>query len=62
MPLRILLIILAFLLFTNLLFLIVSFLLNTNIYKTHGKLILNFYGICALFIVILYFLLPILNR
>lgn len=58
MPLRILFILLAFLIFTNLVIMLVSLVMNTNLYKTHGKLILNCYGIFALIIIVIYFLLP----
>ena len=59
MPLRILFIIFAFLLFTNLLILILSFITNQNLYKTKGKLILNCYAILAIIVLIIYFILPI---
>lgn len=61
MPLRILFLILAFLVFANLIIITVSFLFNTNLYKTHGKLILNFFIVIALLIVILYSILPFVN-
>lgn len=61
MPLRILFILSAFLIFTNIIIIIVSLLINQNLYKTHGKLILNIYGICALIMVVVYFLLPLIS-
>ena len=54
MPLRILFLLLAFVIITNLIIMLLGFLFNKNLYKTHGKLIANGYGICALIIVILY--------
>lgn len=59
MPLRILFIIFAFLLFSNLIILILSFLTNQNLYKTKGKLIFNFYAVLAIVIVVIYFILPV---
>ena len=59
MPLRILFIIFAFLLFTNLIILILSFILNQNLYKTKGKLILNCYAVLAIIVLIIYFILPV---
>ena len=59
MPLRILFIIFAFLLFSNLIILILSFLTNQNLYKTKGKLIFNFFAVLAIIIVVIYFILPV---
>lgn len=54
MPLRILFLLLAFVIFTNLVILLLCFILKKNLYQTHGKLIANCYGIFALILVILY--------
>lgn len=54
MPLRILFLLLAFVIFTNLVIMLLSLVLKKNLYKTHGKLIANCYGIFALIILILY--------
>ena len=54
MPLRILFLLLAFVIFTNLVIMLLSVVLKKNLYQTHGKLIAKCYGIFALIIVILY--------
>lgn len=59
MPLRILFLLLAFVIFTNLIILLLSLILNKNLYQTHGKLIAKCYGVFALIIIILYFALSI---
>lgn len=59
MPLRILFLLLGFVIFTNLILMLLSLILNKNLYKIHGKLIANCYGIFALILVILYFALSI---
>lgn len=59
MPLRILFLLLAFVIFTNLIIMLLSLLLGKNLYQTHGKLIANCYGIFALIIIVLYFALSI---
>lgn len=59
MPLRILFLLLAFVIFTNLIIMLLGLIFGKNLYKTHGKLIANSYGIFALVILILYFALSI---
>lgn len=59
MPLRILFLLLGFVIFTNLILMLLSLILNKNLYKIHGKLIANCYGIFALILVVLYFALSI---
>ena len=59
MPLRILFLLLGFVIFTNLVLMLLSLILNKNLYKIHGKLIANCYGIFALILVVLYFALSI---
>lgn len=54
MPLRILFLLLAFVIFTNLIIMLLSLIMKKNLYKTHGKLIAKCYGIFALVIIILY--------
>jgi hypothetical protein len=54
MPLRVLFLLLSFVIFTNLVLMLLSAILNKNLYKTHGKLIANCYGIFILILVILY--------
>jgi len=54
MPLRILFLLLAFVIFTNLIIMLLSLIFNQNLYKTHGRLIANSYGIFALILIILY--------
>ena len=62
MPLRILFIIFAFLLFTNIVILILSLLTNQNLYKTKRKLIINTYAVLAILLVIIYFVLPLVVK
>ena len=57
MPLRILFLLLSFVIFTNLIILLMSLILNKNLYKTHGKLIVNCYGIFTLILIVMYFIL-----
>ena len=59
MPLRILFLILAFVIFTNLIILLLNVIFNKNLYKTHGKLILTCYSVFALILVILYIVLSL---
>lgn len=59
MPIRILFLILAFVIITNLIIMLLGLIFNKNLYKTHGKAIANCYGVCALIIVILYVVLSL---
>ena len=59
MPLRILFLLLAFVIITNLIIMLLGFIFGKNLYKTHGKLIANCYGVCALLIVVLYVVLSL---
>ena len=59
MPLRILFLLLAFVIFTNLVIMLLGLVLRKNLYQTHGKLIANCYGAFALILVILYAVLSI---
>ena len=59
MPIRILFLLVGFLIITNLIILLLNLIFNKNLYKTHGKLIANSYGICALIIVLLYVILSL---
>jgi hypothetical protein len=54
MPLRVLFLLLSFVIFTNLVLMLLSVIFNKNLYKTHGKLIANCYGIFILVLVVLY--------
>ena len=54
MPLRILFLLLAFVIFTNLVIMLLSLIFKKNLYQTHGKLIAHRYGIFALIIVLVY--------
>ncbi len=54
MPLRILFLLLAFVIFTNLVIMLLSLVMKKNLYQTHGKLIANCYVVFALILVILY--------
>lgn len=57
MPIRILFLLFAFVVFTSLVIMLLSLIFGKNLYKTHGKLIANCYGIFALVLIILYFVL-----
>ncbi len=59
MPIRILFLILAFVIITNLIIMLLGLIFNKNLYQTHGKIIANSYGVCALIIVILYVVLSL---
>lgn len=61
MPLRILFLLLAFVIFTNLVIMLLSLILGKNLYVTHGKLISRCYLVFALVIVVLYATLSILG-
>jgi len=61
MPLRILFLILAFIIITNLIIMLLSLIFNKNLYQTHGKLIANSYLVCALVIVVLYVVLSLVG-
>ena len=54
MPLRILFLLLAFVIFTNLVIMLLSLIFKRNLYQTHRKLIVNCYGVLALIIVLIY--------
>ena len=54
MPLRILFLLLAFVIFTNLVIMLLSLIFKRNHYQSDGKLILNCYGVLALIIVLIY--------
>lgn len=59
MALRVLFLLLGFVVFTNLIIMLLSVIFNKNLYKTHGKVIANSYGILAIVIVVLYVVLSI---
>jgi len=61
MPLRILFIVLAFLLFANIVIMILSVLTNQNLYKTKKKLIINVISILAIIMALIYIILPMIN-
>ena len=61
MALRVLLILLSLTILANIVILAVSFIFNVNLYKKHGKAILNGFGILALVIVITYTILAVLG-
>lgn len=61
MPIRILFLIIGFLVITNLVILLLNLIFGKNLYKTHGKVIINGYGICALIIVVLYVVLSLVG-
>ena len=61
MALRVLLILLSLTILANIVILAVSFIFNVNLYQTHGKAIVNGFGILALVIVITYTILAVLG-
>lgn len=61
MAVRILMLLLSIIIATNLVIMLVSFICGVNLYKKHGKVILNCFGIFILLIVIIYITLAILG-
>ncbi len=61
MAIRVLLLLLSIFICTNLVIIIVSFLFNVNLYKKHGKAIMNAFGILILLIVIVYVVVSIVG-
>lgn len=61
MAVRILMLLLSIVIATNLIIMLVSFICGVNLYKKHGKAILNSFGIFILLIVIVYITLAILG-
>lgn len=61
MPIRILFLLLAFIIFTNLVIMLLGLILNKNLYKLHGKLIATGYCILALILVVVYFVISFLG-
>ncbi len=61
MALRVLLLLLALVIVTNIIIIICSYLFNVNLYDKHGKAILGGFGILAIFIVAVYVVLAILG-
>lgn len=61
MPIRILFLLLAFIIFTNLVIMLLGLILNKNLYKLHGKLIASAYCVFALILVVVYFVISFLG-
>jgi len=61
MAIRILLLLLSLTILINIIILLVSFLFNFNLYKKHGKIILNIFGVFFLTIVIVYAILAVIG-
>lgn len=61
MAVRVLMLLLALIISVNIIILLVSFICNVNLYKTHGKAILNGFGILILMIVTIYITLALLG-
>lgn len=61
MALRILLLLLSLTILANIIILAVSFIFNVNLYKKHGKAILNGFGLFILLIVITYTVLAVIG-
>ncbi len=61
MALRVLLLLLSLTILANIIILAVSFIFNVNLYKTHGKAILNGFGIFALTVAVVYAILAIVG-
>ena len=54
MALRVLLLLLSLIILANIVILIVSLICNENLYKKHGKALLNGFGIFVLILVVVY--------
>lgn len=61
MALRVLLLLLSLTILANIIILAVSFIFNVNLYKKHGKAILNGFGLFILLIVITYTVLAVIG-
>lgn len=61
MAIRVLLLLLALVIITNIIIIICSYLFNVNLYEKHGKVILGGFGILAIFIVAVYVMLAIMG-
>lgn len=61
MALRVLLLLLSLTILANIVILAVSFIFNVNLYKKHGKAILNGFGLLTLVIVITYTVLAVIG-
>lgn len=61
MAIRVLLLLLLITILANIIILAVSFIFNVNLYKKHGKAILNGFGIFILLIVVTYTILAVLG-
>ena len=61
MAIRILLLLLSLTVLVNIIILLVSFIFNVNLYKKHGKIILNSFGVFYLLVVITYTILAIIG-
>lgn len=61
MAIRVLLLLLALVIVTNIIIIVCSYLFNVNLYQKHGKTILSGFGILAIFIVVIYIVLAILG-
>ena len=61
MAVRVLMLLLALVISVNIVILLVSFICNVNLYRTHGKAILNGFGIFILLIVAIYITLALLG-
>ncbi len=61
MAIRVLLLLLALVIITNIIIIICSYLFNVNLYEKHRKAILSGYGILAILIVAVYVVLAILG-
>ena len=61
MALRVLLLLLSLIILANIIILAVSFIFNVNLYKKHGKAILNGFGLLFLVVVLTFTVLAVLG-
>lgn len=61
MALRVLLLLLSLTILANIIILVVSLIFNENLYKKHGKAILNGFGLFVLLIVVTYTILAVMG-
>lgn len=61
MAVRVLLLLLSLTILANIIILAVSIIFNVNLYKKHGKAILNGFGLFVLLIVVTYAVLAVLG-
>ncbi len=61
MILKILLLLISFLVVTNIVLVLISVLFNINLYKKYGRMIVVFYGALVIFMAAVYFIYSLLG-